>query len=79
MATKRIPPAGDPFHTGGQEQWEKQTRPHVCYDGFIYLGYTAVDEETGEEVERVEALPCRRCAELGAANFPPDGKRADRR
>src|SRR5215217_2752455 len=29
----------------------------------LYLGYTAVDEETGEEVERIEALPCRRCAE----------------
>ena len=28
------------------------------------LGYTALDEETGEEeVETVEALPCRRCAE----------------
>jgi hypothetical protein len=32
-------------------------------NGYVYLGYTAVDEETGEEVERVEALPCRRCAE----------------
>jgi hypothetical protein len=34
----------------------------ACLNGYIYLGYTAVDEETGEEVERVEALPCRRCA-----------------
>jgi len=32
-------------------------------DGYVYLGYTAIDEETGEEVERLEALPCRRCAE----------------
>jgi len=39
-----------------------QDRPHACLNGYIYLGYTAVDEETGEEVERVEALPCRRCA-----------------
>jgi hypothetical protein len=30
---------------------------------YIYLGYTAFDEKTGEEVERVEALPCRRCVE----------------
>jgi hypothetical protein len=29
----------------------------------VYLGYTTMDEETGDEVERVEALPCRRCAE----------------
>jgi hypothetical protein len=32
-------------------------------NGYVYLSYTAVDEETGEEVERVETLPCRRCAE----------------
>jgi hypothetical protein len=31
----------------------------------IYLGYTAFDEVTGEEVERIEALPCRRCTEEG--------------
>jgi hypothetical protein len=40
-----------------------QDHPHACLNGYIYLGYTAVDEETGEEVERIEALPCRRCAE----------------
>jgi hypothetical protein len=42
---------------------EDQDHPHACLNGYVYLGYTAVDEETGEEVERVEALPCRRCAE----------------
>ena len=42
---------------------EEQDHPHACLNGYIYLGYTAVDEKTGEEVERVEALPCRRCAE----------------
>jgi hypothetical protein len=41
----------------------EQDHPHACLDGLVYLGYTTVDEETGEEVERVEALPCRRCAE----------------
>ena len=35
--------------------------PHACLDGYVYLGY--VVEEDGEEVERVEALPCRRGAE----------------
>jgi hypothetical protein len=40
-----------------------QDHPHACLNGYVYLGYTAFDEETGEEVERVEALPCRRCAE----------------
>jgi hypothetical protein len=42
---------------------EDQDHPHACRNGFVFLGYTAVDEETGEEVERIEALPCRRCAE----------------
>ena len=42
---------------------EDQNHPHACLNGYVYLGYTALDEETGEEVERVEALPCRRCAE----------------
>jgi len=30
-------------------------------DGYVFLGYTA--DVDGEEVEFVEALPCRRCAE----------------
>jgi hypothetical protein len=42
---------------------EEQDHPHACMNGYVYLGYTTFDEETGEEVERVEALPCRRCAE----------------
>jgi len=41
---------------------ENQDHPHSCMGGYVYLGYTAIDEETGEEVERIEALPCRRCA-----------------
>jgi hypothetical protein len=59
MDTARISPAGDPFHAALHDQ----DHPHACLNGYIYLGYTAVDEETGEEVERVEALPCRCCAE----------------
>jgi hypothetical protein len=34
--------------------------------GYIYLGYTYVSEETGDEVEAYEAVPCRRCAEEAA-------------
>jgi hypothetical protein len=45
---------------------EEQDHPHACMGGFVYLGYTAVDEETGEELERIEALPCRRCSEAAA-------------
>jgi len=42
---------------------EDQDHPHACLNGYVYLAYTTFDEEIGEEVERVEALPCRRCAE----------------
>ena len=34
-----------------------------CTHGVVFLVYTAYDEEVGDEVERIEALPCRRCAE----------------
>ncbi len=33
--------------------------PHGCYDGLVFIGYLV--EEDGEEVEVVEAVPCRRC------------------
>ena len=52
----------DTAHTA-HPSTEEQDHPHACLNGFVYLGYTALNEETGEEVERVEALPCRRCAE----------------
>ena len=34
--------------------------PHACYDGLVYVGHLV--EVDGEEVEVVEAIPCRRCA-----------------
>jgi hypothetical protein len=63
---RRIPPAGDPF-SGARvfrpERGGEDPHPHACYDGAVYLTYTAFDEEVGDEVERIEAVPCRRCAE----------------
>lgn len=38
-----------------------EPHPHACYDGWIYLTYTAFDETVGDEVERIEVIPCRRC------------------
>ncbi len=40
----------------------QDTHPHACYDGVVYLTYTSLDEAVGDEVERIEAVPCRRCA-----------------
>ena len=42
---------------------EEDTHPHACTDGLVLLTYTAFDEELGDEVERVDVVPCRRCAE----------------
>jgi hypothetical protein len=50
--------AGDPFTSFAPPQ----DHPHACTDGLVFLTCAVLDEETGEEVERVEALPCRRCA-----------------
>jgi hypothetical protein len=40
---------------------EDHDHPHACYDGAVYIGHLA--EEDGEEVEVIEAVPCRRCAD----------------
>jgi hypothetical protein len=38
-------------------------RPHACYDGVVYIGHLVEDPGTGEEVEVIEAVPCRKCAD----------------
>jgi hypothetical protein len=37
--------------------------PHACTDGLVFLTYTAFDEAVGENVERLEVVPRRRCAD----------------
>ena len=41
----------------------ERLRPHACTDGVVYVGHLVEDPGTGEEVEVVDAVPCRRCAE----------------
>jgi hypothetical protein len=42
----------------------EDTHPHACTDGLVFfLTYTAYDEDLGDEVERLEVVPCRRCGE----------------
>ena len=41
---------------------EADHHPHACYNGLVYLTYTVYDPEVGGEVERIEVVPCRRCA-----------------
>ena len=47
------------FRPGGASE---DHHPHACTDGRIFLTYTVFDEAVDEEVERIETLPCRRCA-----------------
>jgi hypothetical protein len=41
----------------------EDTHPHACWDGLVYLTYTLFDPEIGDDAERIEVIPCRRCAE----------------
>ena len=49
--------------TAKSSVWKEANNPHphACYDGWIYLTYTVFDEAVGEEVKRIEVIPCRRC------------------
>ena len=53
---------GDPF-TSQDQRSHNQERPCACYEGVVYIGHMVESEEDGEEVEVIEAVPCRRCAD----------------
>ena len=38
-------------------------RPHACTDGVVYIGRLVEDPGSVEEVEIIEAVSCRRCAD----------------
>jgi hypothetical protein len=40
----------------------ERLRLHACYQGVVYIGHVVENPGTGEEVEVIEAVPCRRCA-----------------
>jgi hypothetical protein len=53
--------------TGGHDDtveahYASLERPHACYEGVVYIGHLIVGED-GNEVEVIEAVPCRRCAD----------------
>ncbi len=50
--------AGDPFAFFGAEKTDEA--PHACLDGWVFLGHM-VEDESGEEVEVIEAYPCKAC------------------
>jgi len=44
-------------------QLDQDERPHAYNEDVVYIGRLVEDPGTGEEVEVIEAVPCRRCAE----------------
>ncbi len=73
MDTNRIPPHDDhddtdalDVHYSGLERLpDHAERPHACMGGLVFIGHLVEeDPETGEEVEVIESVPCRRCAAL---------------
>jgi hypothetical protein len=38
------------------------TECFACYEGLVFIGHLVHDDETGETVEIVEAVRCRRCS-----------------
>jgi hypothetical protein len=48
------------IRTEAPEVLPDEEAPHGCYEGFVYIGHIAEDEN-GEAVEVIERVPCRRC------------------
>jgi len=42
---------------------EEHDHPHPCTGGVVYIGHLVEDPGTGEEVEVIEAVRCRCCAD----------------
>jgi hypothetical protein len=67
-ALKGAPTGGTPVDTIHSSVFrpneaDEDTHPHACTAGLVFLTHTVFDEEIGEEVERLEVVPCRRCAD----------------
>jgi len=50
-------------HPSTEEHNHQDERPHACNDGWVMIGQTVVDPDTGEETEEFALYLCRRCAE----------------
>jgi hypothetical protein len=56
-------PPGEDHDDTVEAHYASLERPHACYEGVVYIGHLVEDPGTGEEVEVIEAVPCRQCAE----------------
>jgi hypothetical protein len=53
--------AGDPFFAFGVVEAKLDECPHGCIDGVVFLGHLVDGAETGEEVEVIDRVECKRC------------------
>jgi hypothetical protein len=47
----------DPQSSRAGSSWD------TLHGGLVFLTYSVFDEAVGEEVERLDVVPCRRCAD----------------
>ena len=57
--------SGDPFAVFGVVEAKLDECPHGCIDGVVCIGHMVEDSATGEEVEVVDEMPCRKCSRQG--------------
>lgn len=54
--------AGDPFVAAGHSRSSGEaSEACTCWGGWVFVGHLVLGDD-GEEVEVIEAVPCRRCA-----------------
>ncbi len=64
----------DVHYSGLERLPDHAERPHACVGGYVFLGHLVEeDPETGEEVEVIESVPCRRCADDGRGRPQEEG------
>jgi hypothetical protein len=63
MATQKssAPHAHPPTEDPGLDHQDE--RRHACNDGWVTVGQTVIDPETGEETEEFALYLCRLCAD----------------
>jgi hypothetical protein len=49
--------------TEDQDLDHQDERPHACNDGWVTIGQTVIDPDTGEETEEFALFLCGRCAD----------------
>jgi hypothetical protein len=57
------PPSTEDHDDTVEAHYASLERPHACLEGVVYIGHLVEDPGTGEEVEVIEAVPCRLCDE----------------